>query len=154
MRWYDIEIQIVKDDEIDKLPVPYMADYAQDKSDINPASFFKSYIVYFQKGEFMALISKGTPSRNMPIEKKEVRNEIDFLHNATTLLSDKLKILTEIFGTVIRPNPNTAQDPYPVSDNPIAPLAEEIRSISKRIHGSIDNISGLIANFNREASSP
>ena len=39
---YDIEIQVIKDEEIDKLPVTYTADYAQDKSGISPASFLKS----------------------------------------------------------------------------------------------------------------
>ena len=38
---YDIEVQIIEGD-IDNLPVPYVVDYAQDKTGINPASFLKS----------------------------------------------------------------------------------------------------------------
>ena len=36
---YNIEIQIVENKEIDKIHVPYTADYAQDRSGKNPATF-------------------------------------------------------------------------------------------------------------------
>lgn len=38
---YDIKIQIVEDEMIDKLPVPYTADYAQDKTGISLSGFLK-----------------------------------------------------------------------------------------------------------------
>jgi hypothetical protein len=38
---YDIEIKVIEESNIDKLPVPYTADYAQDKTGIIPTSFLK-----------------------------------------------------------------------------------------------------------------
>ncbi|MCR4293612.1 MAG: hypothetical protein NUV76_12135 [Candidatus Kuenenia sp.] len=38
---YDVYIKMVNDKNIDKLPVPYTADYAQDTTGRSPASFFK-----------------------------------------------------------------------------------------------------------------
>lgn len=38
---YDIAVQVVENVKIDTLPVPYVADYAQDKTGVNPASFIK-----------------------------------------------------------------------------------------------------------------
>ena len=38
---YSISIKMVSKDVIDKLPVPYTADYAQDETGIEPSSFLK-----------------------------------------------------------------------------------------------------------------
>lgn len=38
---YDIEIKVIEEIDIDKLPVPYTEDYAQDKTGISPTSFLK-----------------------------------------------------------------------------------------------------------------